>query len=115
MATVFFGGLFKDIEFLNGRHERLFGEDIEAVFKQVLCDFKVLVAGSGIHDKVDILAVENIVIVFKYLAAVLLSSTVAAGLQRLDNADNLESLGVLFQVQSVNIASASALTEYYKT
>jgi len=114
MAAMLCGSLFQYVEFFDGRNEGLFGEYVEVMLKKVLGDGKMLVAGGSIYNQVYVLAVEYVFVVLKNLTAEFLCGTVAARLKRLNYADDLEAFGIFFQMQTVNIASASALTEYNK-
>ena len=112
LCALFFGKAYENIVFFNGRHEGLFAQHVEAVLQKILGYREVKIAGERVYDDIDIVAVEDFLVVGINVAAVFNSSTLAADFHLIDDRNDLKAFGVLFQVKTVNIAAASALTEY---
>ena len=98
--------------FLHGGDKGLFAQHIEAVFQKILRYREVEIAGKRIDDKVNILSAEYLFIIRINITAVLFFRTFAADIHLVDNGDDFEAFGILFQVKAVDIAAAPALTEY---
>ena len=102
----------ENIIFFNSGNEGLFAKNVEAMLQKVLCYRKVEITGKRVDDEIDIVAVQNFLIVGINVAAVFLCGSFATDLHLIDYRNDLKAFGVLFKMQAVNIAAASALTEY---
>ena len=111
LKSLAFGKRNENIIFFNGRNEGLFAKNVEAVLQKVLCYCKVEITGKRVNDEVDIVAVQNFLIIGINVAAVFLCGSFATDLHLVDYRNNLKAFGVLFKMQAVDVAAASALTE----
>ena len=112
MHALFLGQRGQLVAFGDGGNERLLGQHVEAGGKKFLRDRKMQVARRGVDDEVDVLALQQrSVIGIGVAARVFACGALAADVERLDDGGDLEALGVLLQMQPVDVAARTALPE----
>lgn len=112
LKSLAFGDGNENIVFFNGGNKGLFAKHVEAVLQKILGYGEMKITGKRVNDKVDIVAVQNFLVIGINVTSVFLCGSFTTDVHLIDYRNYLKAFGVLFKMQAVNVAAASALTEY---
>ena len=111
MTAVLFCRLAEIVKLLDGGNAGLFAKHVQTVSEQILGDRVVQMAGRCIDNQINVVSRKQLGVIIIDVTAVFLRGAVLSFFELFNNRYDAETLGIFFQVQTVNVSAASALSD----